>query len=642
MAAKTITFCVAILLTLQSIAQQNFQFKPDQPKAGDVITFTYEPVGAITGTTKPVEAAVYFSGREQAAEDLILTRNGKQYSGTIKTDTSQNFVYLGFSADGKWDNNAGEGYYIQLHDGSNIKKGSHASLSQFYQYSGIRVGLERDNVKAVTAFEKELESYPDARKENLTQYAYLLTAAKKSEAVPLILKEIETVLQDSLASEEDYATVARLYQVAKLPQQSKLINQIRKEKYPAGKWVIEETLDRFYSEQEPEKSEKLLTEILDKTKSDSAWKYIESFTDNLKAQVLYRYANKKDWAGLKRTMASMSIKDKDQMASTYNNIAWGMQEKEGVDLKTAEELSRFATQYAKAEMKKPSSKKPGYVTGKQWTQQRTDMYTMYADTYAMVLYRMGDYKNAYKYAKEAAITMGGGKEVNKNNTYALIAEKVLPTKQYKSELEAFAKQGMVSKDISAGLKRAYAKETGSESGFDAYMAALQKESMRKMLEELKKSMLNKAAPSFTLLDLDGNTINSADLKGKTVVVDFWATWCGPCKASFPGMQKMVTKFKDNPDVKFVFVDTWERGDDKKKNAADFITSNKYTFQVLLDDENKVVEQFGVEGIPTKFVIDKDGMIRFQSVGFDGSDEKLVQELTAMIEMASAPAAQKTF
>jgi peroxiredoxin len=108
------------------------------------------------------------------------------------------------------------------------------------------------------------------------------------------------------------------------------------------------------------------------------------------------------------------------------------------------------------------------------------------------------------------------------------------------------------------------------------------------------------------------------------------------------MQKMVTKFKDNPDVKFVFVDTWERGDDKKKNAADFITSNKYTFQVLLDDENKVVEQFGVEGIPTKFVIDKDGMIRFQSVGFDGSDEKLVQELTAMIEMASAPAAQKTF
>jgi len=160
-----------------------------------------------------------------------------------------------------------------------------------------------------------------------------------------------------------------------------------------------------------------------------------------------------------------------------------------------------------------------------------------------------------------------------------------------------------------------------------------------MLEELRKSMMNEKAPVFALVDLDGKKVDLGELKGKVVVVDFWATWCGPCKASFPGMQKMVSKYKDDPNVKFVFIDTWERGEEKPKNASDFISNNKYSFHVLMDNDDKVVAEYKVEGIPTKFVIDKKGMIRFKAIGFDGSDDKLINELTAMIDMAAneAPA-----
>ena len=100
------------------------------------------------------------------------------------------------------------------------------------------------------------------------------------------------------------------------------------------------------------------------------------------------------------------------------------------------------------------------------------------------------------------------------------------------------------------------------------------------------------------------------------------------------MEKAVEKFANDEKVKFFFVDTWERVDDKKQNAADFISKNNYPFNVLLDENNRVVTNYGVSGIPTKFIIDGEGNIRFKSIGFEGSDEKLVEELSTMISMVN--------
>jgi peroxiredoxin len=101
------------------------------------------------------------------------------------------------------------------------------------------------------------------------------------------------------------------------------------------------------------------------------------------------------------------------------------------------------------------------------------------------------------------------------------------------------------------------------------------------------------------------------------------------------MQIAVDKYLNDKDVAFVFVDTWEKAEDKNKNAQEFITGKKYTFNVLMDNDDKVVSTFGVSGIPTKFVIDRQGKIRFKAVGFEGSAEGLAEELGSMIELARA-------
>ncbi|MFZ1292151.1 MAG: TlpA disulfide reductase family protein [Melioribacteraceae bacterium] len=119
---------------------------------------------------------------------------------------------------------------------------------------------------------------------------------------------------------------------------------------------------------------------------------------------------------------------------------------------------------------------------------------------------------------------------------------------------------------------------------------------------------------------------------KTVIVVFGATWCGPSLQSFPIMQKAIDKFEKGKNVKFLFVNTWKKVDDKLKNATEFIVKNKYPFHVLLDDQNEVIENYGVEGIPTKFITDKKGNIRFKSVGLEGSENEILAELNQMITM----------
>lgn len=107
------------------------------------------------------------------------------------------------------------------------------------------------------------------------------------------------------------------------------------------------------------------------------------------------------------------------------------------------------------------------------------------------------------------------------------------------------------------------------------------------------------------------------------------------------MQLAVTKYKNNPDVVFLFIDTWEHMENPLPDVKQFIKEQKYGFRVLLDlkdpetKTNKVVESFKVTGIPTKFVIDKNGDIRFRLTGFSGGDDGAVEELTAMIEMAAS-------
>jgi thiol-disulfide isomerase/thioredoxin len=128
------------------------------------------------------------------------------------------------------------------------------------------------------------------------------------------------------------------------------------------------------------------------------------------------------------------------------------------------------------------------------------------------------------------------------------------------------------------------------------------------------------APEWELKDADGKTVTLASLRGNVVVLDFWATWCGPCKMAMPGLQKVHEEFKGKP-VKIIGVSCWEKGGD----PAAYMKKKKYTYDLLVKGD-KVADDYKVTGIPTFYVIDQDGKIAFTQSGMlpGGGEEELIK------------------
>ncbi len=119
------------------------------------------------------------------------------------------------------------------------------------------------------------------------------------------------------------------------------------------------------------------------------------------------------------------------------------------------------------------------------------------------------------------------------------------------------------------------------------------------------------APDFKLADLDGKEVTLASLKGKVVLLDFWATWCGPCKAAMPTIQKLHDEYKaQGKDVVILGVNTWEQ---KPEAAKEYMTKKKFSYGCLMKGD-ELAAAYGVKGIPTLVIIGKDGKVTAVEVG----------------------------
>ena len=133
------------------------------------------------------------------------------------------------------------------------------------------------------------------------------------------------------------------------------------------------------------------------------------------------------------------------------------------------------------------------------------------------------------------------------------------------------------------------------------------------------------APDFAVADLDGNPIRLADLRGRPVIVNFWASWCGPCVEEFPLLRDAAARHAGDGLVVIGIV--W---DDRSEAARDFMARNGATWAAAMDPGQQVARDYGTLGPPETYFIDRDGIIRARQIG-QISAASLDEKLAAIIE-----------
>ncbi len=624
-----------LLATSLPLSAQRLVFEPSHPIAGETIQFSYDPTGTPFATSARVDAVAtcYLQG-SAISEDIELTRMGQLYRGSFAPVREAVMISVRLSDPDdyeKSDDNEGRGWTSMVYQSDRKKPVPFA-------YAAHSSTLGSDQAARLEAYRMEFQNYPGSLDNEQVAGGYAATAKKaKNQAIIAEMKAAAlSRLDNKKASEKDLLWSLQVYNSLEDSEMANSTMEQLRKKYPKGKIARLDLKKSFRESKSLDQQIALFQQFYKQYGKETDTETISTINSNASI-IAGKLADEGKYDQVLPWLAYVS--DKSRKAGLLNDIAWELCGEglvgEAKNLAMAKQFSAMSVQLLEEEIRQPTAK-PSYVSGKRYISNLKNSLSMFSDTYAVVAYRSGEYADALQYQEVALKAFAD--DVEMQERYCLYLEKAKGGKAAESALETLMMAGKANSGMKAQHKRLFLAHHSVETAYEKYIAVVEARIADIKRQEMMEKMLDETAPDFALLNLAGEKVTLESLRGKVVVVDFWATWCGPCKASFPAMQRAVDEHKTDDNVAFLFIDTWENENaDKKKIAGDFVASKNYSFHVLLDEESKVVSDFKVSGIPTKFVIDKSGKIRFRSSGFNGNDDELVNELRLMIDIAASDA-----
>lgn len=631
----------ALLLSAPATAQkQIFTVIPKYPKAKDTVQLIYDARETVLKDAKEIKGNLTgFRDFEWIQNKLTFSKKDTVWTAKYVIPQGLGLINLTFQSDTLVDKGGALTYSYILSE-SESKQASGGMLGWGlirtpHIVRGVPYVVDTASYKTpeilIMWVKYELQNHPENRFKVLYAAASALKTINTEESLGKLNNELNTLLQIPDLKEEDLLEVRRVYaDILRDTTKTKELETLVISRFPQGKYVADQQRLADFKKIGEAKDDatrlKAAKDFIDKHPYNEANKAFDEANriSHINAYwILSVYASmQKDFETYKKYIS------KAEPYMALSNVIYRT-----LSVPYISQNSMTAAEilpYTRVVLERLNYYKDNYQ-GDEYS----SLYYGNAALFAKILTDNKLYDEAFVYAA-AALNTKGFEDADLNDTYARILHGQGKTKDLKSSLEASYRANQSSPYMLDLMKALYIADNNSDKGYEDYVNSLKDSSKSEELKaKVQKLLISKEAPSFQLKDQFGNTVSLTQQKGKVVILDFWASWCAPCKAAFPGMKLAVEHFENDPDVVFYFVDTQEKRADAKEYVTNYVKDNNYPFTVLLDEKSEVSKSFGVGPIPHKIVVGPNGKIRFSEVGYMGSASELADEIIEMVNVLKA-------
>ena len=625
---KFFMLCLFFVLSLSSLyadGETQVTLVPDKPQAGNEVLIKFNPNGTELENTDSVTVIIYREVLDTLyCDEGEMVKAGDVWEYKYNLDDSAWCAGIRFSNGETEVTDNGVAFPVLIYDGSGkLAEGTRASFACLCLNGNV--SPQPDKHLAYTLFKDEFADNPELTKYFLVKYLFSIKEQEPETWQDTVVKIMSGIgnaneFDEKALTELQYASTY----VMMNPGKAEEYKNIAIEKYPLGDAAQTDAYTEI-SKMSSDNVDELEKAILD---FQSKYKQNTTFSNKLWNMLIEAYCKNNMCNKLDELLSQNA--EMQKKISVIHSISEGSKiiaENDG-NLDSAKYFADLGYKLAK-------EYKPTETEFRGNTQARiNNILNQFINSVlfncAFVYEKAGEPEAALKYVDEANET--GKPSLGIKGIYAkLLLELGKDNNKAMTVSAEIISSGQTDDEILELNKKAYNLVKGSDEGYEEYYSELRKPIIDKLAEKIKTELINEPAYDFSLLDLDGNTVTLSELKGKVIILDFWATWCGPCKASMPLMKEAVEKYADDDEVKFLFVDTFERGSDIEERAKKFMSMNEYPFHVVVDADGKVAKDgYGITAIPAKIFIDKEGNTRYSSKGFNKNT--LLDEIDVIIEL----------